>query len=224
MIKRTFCAIIALVAAMSSLSPNVFADSDNNDNAIVAVFVASNLKLAVDDAIATFIRSGIDCDTAVVKKLVLEELAKPYNLEEHRRANAVIENKMALNIANMSQKLLSDATTHSNTTTLPDGLVFEIISEGIGRNPLLSDTVAIKYSGFLPDGSLFDRIGDADEPLSAPVTELTAGMAEALTMMKCGGQYRVTIPSDLAYGKEGIPGIIPPDCALQFEIQLLEIK
>ena len=59
-------------------------------------------------------------------------------------------------------------------------------------------------------------------PMTCKASDLTKGFTEALTMMQPGGKYIITLPSDLAYGKEGVPGVVPPDCAIQFEVTLLK--
>jgi FKBP-type peptidyl-prolyl cis-trans isomerase FkpA len=41
--------------------------------------------------------------------------------------------------------------------------------------------------------------------------------------MKLGGKAKLVCPSKLAYGSQGIPGAIPPDATLTFEVELLEI-
>ena len=67
-----------------------------------------------------------------------------------------------------------------------------------------------------------DTTGDG-EPLTTTVNQLCKGVTQGLLMMQSGGRYRITFPGDLGYGKNGIPGSVPPDCALQFDIELLEI-
>ena len=49
------------------------------------------------------------------------------------------------------------------------------------------------------------------------------GWLEALTFVKNGGQYKLFIPGNLAYGERGAGGDIGPNAVLTFEVELLEI-
>jgi FKBP-type peptidyl-prolyl cis-trans isomerase len=61
-------------------------------------------------------------------------------------------------------------------------------------------------------------------PASFQVSGVIAGWTEVLQMMHAGDDWEVTIPSGLAYGKDGAGnGVIPPNQTLVFDIQLLKV-
>ncbi|MBU1238653.1 FKBP-type peptidyl-prolyl cis-trans isomerase, partial [Myxococcota bacterium] len=104
------------------------------------------------------------------------------------------------------------------------GLKIEILAEGKGALPSLSSTVTCHYRGLLTDGTEFDSSIKRGQPLTLKPTQVIQGWREALLLMPKGSKWRVTIPSDLAYGKRGVPGTIPPNSTLVFEIELLDIN
>lgn len=216
-----------VLAGVAALAPaagaqNASASQSEVDHAI-AVFIASNVKLAVDNALQSIAVTGIDCDTAAVRTMIAAELARPYDAAEHVRANDIVDAAMAAKARSESDAMLKAAAARPGATVTPSGLVFEVIEDADGPEPTASDRVSIRYTGMLPDGSVFDSIGPADEPLVAIASDLTPGMTEGLTMMHKGGKYRLTMPAELGYGANGVPGVIPPDCVLQFDVQLTDI-
>ncbi|KYG83889.1 hypothetical protein AWN68_00935 [Roseivirga echinicomitans] len=118
---------------------------------------------------------------------------------------------------------LAENATKPGVQTTASGLQYKVMQEGAGASPKAEDTVTIHYTGKLLDGTIFDSsIGG--EPLTYPVNQFIAGWIEGLQLMKIGGKVELYIPSNLAYGESGISGAIPPNAALIFEIELLEIK
>ncbi len=106
---------------------------------------------------------------------------------------------------------------------LPGGIQYEIIKEGAGVHPVITDTVKAHYKGTLLDGKEFDNSFKRDQPFSAPLTALIKGWQVALPMMKEGSHWRLWIPSDLAYGDRGAGSDIPGGATLIFEVELLEV-
>lgn len=106
---------------------------------------------------------------------------------------------------------------------LPGGIQYEVIKEGTGAQPLVTDKVKAHYKGTLLDGKEFDNSFKRGQPFSAPLTALIKGWQVALPMMKEGSHWRLWIPSDLAYGDRGAGSDIPGGATLIFEVELLEV-
>ncbi|WP_304298481.1 FKBP-type peptidyl-prolyl cis-trans isomerase [Porphyromonas gulae] len=109
-------------------------------------------------------------------------------------------------------------------TTLPSGLQYEVIKMGDGPKPALSDTVTCHYHGTLINGVVFDSSMDRGEPANFPLKGVIAGWTEILQLMPVGSKWKVTIPSDLAYGDRGAGEHIRPGSTLVFIIELLGIN
>lgn len=105
-------------------------------------------------------------------------------------------------------------------------LVKEDIKVGKGKAAKSGDTVRVHYTGTLMDGTKFDSSRDRDEPFEFRLGQgrVIKGWDEGVVGMKEGGRRKLTIPSDMAYGKRGSPPKIPPDAPLKFDIELIEIK
>ena len=104
----------------------------------------------------------------------------------------------------------------------PSGLQYEIIVETDGEKPEPNSIVGVYYTGTFTDGSVFDY-SDEDDAAYIPLNMVIPGWSEGLQLMSVGSKYRFYIPSNLAYGKDGIQSIIPPYSTLIFDVELLEI-
>jgi FKBP-type peptidyl-prolyl cis-trans isomerase FklB len=121
------------------------------------------------------------------------------------------------------EKFLADNAKKDGVVTRPSGLQYKVITEGAGPKPTKASTVTTHYAGTLIDGTKFDSSYDRNEPTSFPVGGVIAGWTEALQLMGVGSKYELYIPSKLAYGPSGIPGVIPGDSVLIFTVELLKI-
>jgi FKBP-type peptidyl-prolyl cis-trans isomerase len=107
--------------------------------------------------------------------------------------------------------------------SLADGLQYLVVTNGTGAVPGPSDTVRVNYRGMLVDGTEFDSSYKRGQPAQFPVGGVIHGWTEALQMMHVGSKWKLFIPSELAYGERGGPGI-PPNSTLIFEVELLDTK
>lgn len=102
----------------------------------------------------------------------------------------------------------------------------EKIASGTGDSPKKGDTVSVHYTGWLTDGTKFDSSVDRNEPFAFVLGtgQVIQGWDEGVAGMRVGDKARFTIPPELAYGRAGYPGAIPPDATLVFEVELLSIS
>lgn len=121
------------------------------------------------------------------------------------------------------KKFLEENAKKEGVTITESGLQYEVLNEGEGDIPAATSTVRTHYHGTLIDGKVFDSSYDRGEPAEFPVNGVIPGWTEALQLMKVGAKYRLSIPSNLAYGERGAGAHIPPYTTLVFDVELLAI-
>ena len=86
--------------------------------------------------------------------------------------------------------------------------------------------MTVNYKGTFEDGEVFDSSYDRGVPFTFNLgaKEVIRGWDEGVSGMKVGGKRKLTIPSSLGYGEQGIPGAIPPNSTLVFEVELLKVE
>jgi len=104
------------------------------------------------------------------------------------------------------------------------GLQYEVLKAGDGPKPTSADKVKVDYVGKLIDGKEFDSSIKRGEPAVFGVGQVIKGWSEAMQLMNVGSKYRLVIPSDLAYGEQGVAPTIQPNSVLIFEVELLGIE
>lgn len=108
----------------------------------------------------------------------------------------------------------------------PTGLKYIDEVAGSGAMPEKGKTVTVHYTGYFQDGKIFDSSVKRNEPFQfvIGVGQVIKGWDEGVMTMRVGGKRKLTIPSNLAYGKRGAGGVIPPDATLMFDVELLGIE
>jgi len=106
-------------------------------------------------------------------------------------------------------------------------LGIETLKEGDGATISEDDTLKVNYTGWTPDGKIFDSTkseGEDASPASFALSGLIDGWS-ALVGQKVGGVYLLSIPADQAYGETGTSdGSIQPNTPIKFLVEVIDIE
>jgi len=122
-----------------------------------------------------------------------------------------------------ADEFLAANAEKDGVVTLESGLQYKVLNSGDGATPQVDSKVKVNYTGTLIDGTEFDSSFKRGEPATFPVNGVIPGWTEALQLMQEGDKWELVIPPQLAYAEKGAPPVIPPNAALVFEVELLEV-
>ncbi|HKJ93511.1 MAG TPA: FKBP-type peptidyl-prolyl cis-trans isomerase [Longimicrobiales bacterium] len=114
----------------------------------------------------------------------------------------------------------------SSMTRTEDGLYYKDIKEGSGEEAEPGDVAVVHYTGYLPNGKVFDANGPSDPPFTFEmgIGRVIRGWDIGVQGMKVGGERLLVIPPDLAYGSKGAGDAVPPNTTLIFDITLTDVR
>lgn len=129
-----------------------------------------------------------------------------------------------------------EENNYSDIEPTSSGLYYIVVTESDGDSPQSSDFVNIRFTGSLVDGTVFEtsdrdlaeREGIVREdklygPAKFSLENIgIAGLREGLMLMNEGGESKIIIPSNLAFGGTDY-GIIPPYSTLIYDVELLDV-
>ena len=123
-----------------------------------------------------------------------------------------------------AQNFLEENKKRDEVKTTDSGLQYEVLTEGTGTSPKLTDQVEVHYKGTLLDGTEFDSSFKRNQTAKFPVNGVIQGWQEGLQLMKEGSRYKFYIPAELGYGSQGAGNSIPPNATLIFEVELIKVN
>lgn len=187
----------------------------------IGILVAQNLKKQGLTQVSTN-------DLAQGIQDVIQDADLKISLQE---ANEALQSHLSKQAAEKYQKnllagrkFLEENGKRPEVITLPSGLQYEVLTEGSGSMPKITDRVTTHYHGTLIDGAVFDSSVQRGTPATFPVNGVIRGWVEALQLMKTGSKWKLFVPYDLAYGEQGAGEMITPYTTLIFEVELLKIN
>jgi peptidylprolyl isomerase len=111
----------------------------------------------------------------------------------------------------------------ASATKTASGLAYRVLTPGTGSGrPTPTSTVKVVYTGWTPDGQMFDSSLLHGGSASFEVGGVIKGWTEGVQLMTKGEKARFWVPSALAYGDAPTGG--QPAGMLVFDIELLDIQ
>ncbi len=169
--------------------------------------------------------AGVSDAIAQAPKLTPDEYAAEMQSlqSKMKEAGRQESRRLAEENAARAEAFLAENGQKPGVTTTASGLQYEVVTAGKGPKPAKSDTVRVHYVGTLLDGTEFDSSVRRGEPAEFGLTQVIPGWTEALQLMPVGSKYKLYLPAGIAYGEQGAGASIPPNAALIFEVELLDI-
>lgn len=176
-------------------------------------------EISTDATVRGFLDAYLKSDTPLLseEEVKVAVTAHLTALRQEQRDELLREKRRQLELA---KEFLDENGKRSDVVTTGSGLQYRIIEEGSGPSPRASDTVRVTYKLKLSDGTILHEVS---EPVDFKLTNATRGWIEGVTLMNPGAHYELFVPSDLAYGPDGIPGKIPPNAVMVYDVKLVEI-
>ncbi len=121
-------------------------------------------------------------------------------------------------------KFFAENAKKEGVVTTASGLQYQVVKEGTGKQPGPEDIVTVHYVGTLLDGREFDSSRKRKEPVQFRLNGVIPGWVEGLQLMKEGGQIKLFVPPELAYGEAGVSALVGPNSALVFDVELIKVE
>jgi FKBP-type peptidyl-prolyl cis-trans isomerase FkpA len=215
-IIMVFVALLAIPAC--SPSPKT-----EDQKAFYALGVHLNKQLSVFDLSSEelkYVQKGMS-DAAAGKKLEAEPETNMQKLGLLAQARML---KTSEKQKELSKAFLEKAATEKGAQKTASGMIYTEIKAGTGAQPKAANVVKVHYVGTLIDGKEFDSSVKRGQPVDFPLGQVIPCWTEGVGMMKVGGKAKLVCPSNIAYGDQGRPPIIPGGATLIFEVELLDVK
>ena len=117
----------------------------------------------------------------------------------------------------------ADESPKSEVTT-SSGVKFQDLHVGTGPAAAAGDEVTFEYTAWLESGEQIDSTEERGTPAKAVIgSARLRGWNDGLLGIQAQGRRRIVLPPDQAYGAQGVPGLVPPNSTLVFDVLALQI-
>lgn len=175
----------------------------------------SMVLAGINDALAR--KTALNADEV---KGLIDELDTTLNgkLLAQQEKDAVLREKQA----NEGKKYFAEAKKVKGTKQLA-GALYKVVKAGKGSKLKPDDTVDFLITGRLPDGTVFDSSGKDNKAQQAKLNSLLPAITEVLSQLTAGSEVEITLPPEVGFGEQGVPGLIPGNATLIFDIKVNKV-
>jgi FKBP-type peptidyl-prolyl cis-trans isomerase len=156
-----------------------------------------------------------------------EQMGQLFASFQQKMMQKQMEELEALKVKNAeeSAEWLAEVEKMEGVEKTESGLLYRIDRKGNGKKATNdTDIVKVNYEGKVRSGKVFDSSYERGEAIEFPLNGVIKGWTEGMKLVEVGGQITLWIPAELAYGDRQRSEDIGPNCALEFKVELLDVK
>ena len=174
------------------------------------------------DAFAEGVNHGMNGRSSLISESAADSIRMDFIQKMQRQQMEEQQNSRSENLKE-TEDFLSQNKQKKGVVCTQSGLQYKVVKKGRGSCPSMNDTALVYYKATLSDGTVID-VTQQGNPVAFGLNGIISGLSEGIRLMNKGSKYVLYIPPELAYGDQGFPPAIPPNCVLIFEIELVEFK
>ncbi len=175
------------------------------------------------DLVLRGIRDGLTGVKPLLTDKDIEATMRELTQKMEQKLRAKLE-ELAKKNKEENAKFFAENAKKEGVVTTASGLQYQVVKEGTGKQPGPEDIVTVHYVGTLLDGREFDSSRKRKEPVQFRLNGVIPGWVEGLQLMKEGGQIKLFVPPELAYGEAGVSALVGPNSALVFDVELIKVE
>ncbi len=216
--------LLACAVAQAATSLNTKEDKLSYSMGVMTgrSFKSHNIEVN-PQAFAAGLNDGFTGGKTQMTDAQMQQSLEAFQKESMEKIQAKMKEQAKENLEKGTKFLAENKKKHG-VVTLASGLQYKVLKAGKGQSPKPTDVVTVNYEGRLIDGKVFDSSYKRGKPASFPVNSVIKGWQEALVKMKPGAIWEIYLPSTLAYGEQGAPGVIGPNETLIFKVNLISVQ
>ena len=219
----TVSAILFLLTASISCKRGDMSSDKGKYSYAIGMQIGNNIKRQNIDLDLDSMKDGIqDALSGAKSKITEEDIKNAMKTLNKRMRGDKNDTTDIMKTKKEGEDYLNSNKAKNGVNVTKSGLQYEIMKTGTGPTPRVDETVRVHYRGTLVNGTEFDSSFKRNQPAEFQVNRVIPGWTEALQLMNKGAKFKLSIPSNLAYGEDGTSGI-PGNSVLIFDVELLDI-